>query len=182
MKKQFVIFIMLALASSAFAQQTPSKFELKLGLGTSLLGTGDMQTILMENELNYTLNQYFTSSASINFAKSNRGSYESSSYVQGNVNLFFSPFKNTGSHDLRLGTGLSYYSVSDTWQSQVFQDNGEWVEHYGFQDRGAWGANGILEYGYAITDKLSLGAKAFLQVFGNQDINTGVMFKLGIGL
>lgn len=182
MKNQLLILLMLALTSSAFAQQTPSKFELKLGLGASLLGTGDMQTILLDNELNYKLNPYFTISGGITFARSNRGAYESSSYGQGNVNLFFSPLKNTGSHDLRIGTGLSYIRVSDTWQSQFFQENGEWVEHYGFEDRAALGVNGILEYSFAITENLSLGAKTFLQVFGNQDLNTGAVLTLGIGL
>ena len=183
MKKQFLILFMLALSSSAFAQQSPSKFNLKLGLGTSLLGTGDMQTLLLENELNYKLTPYFTTSASINFARSNRGAYETTSYAQGNVNIFFSPLRNTGSHDLRIGIGLSYYSVSDAWQNRVVLQNGEVIEiSYGFEDRDTVGVNGILEYSFAITEKLSLGAKVFLQVYGNEDINTGSLLTFGVGL
>lgn len=183
MKKSFAILIMLVLTGSAFAQQTPSKFELKLGLGTSFLGTGDMQTLLLENELNYALNRYFTASASINLARSNRGSYQTTSYTQGNINLFISPFTNTGKHDLRIGAGVSYYQVSDTWQSRVVIENGEVVLlEYGFEERNALGLSGILEYSFALSEKLSLGTKLFMQVFRNEDMNTGALVKLGVTL
>ncbi len=183
MKKQFIIIILLAMTSITFAQQTASRFELKLGLGTSFLGTGDMQTLLIENELNYNINRYFSSSASIGFATSNRGVYEATSYTQGNVNIFFSPFTNTKRHDLRIGTGLSVYKVSDTWQSLVVIENGEVVVlEYSFEKRSSVGLNGIIAYSYALTDKLSLGAKVFLQPYKNGDINTGALLTLGVGL
>jgi hypothetical protein len=140
-------------------------------VGTSLLGTGDMHTLMLENELNYFISNSFATSISLGYGRSNYGVFETASFVQGNLNIYFSPFKNNKKNDFRIGTGLSYYNVSDG--SERSSD---------YQTRNSVGVNIILEHTYLLTERLRLGVKAFTQPYENGDINSGVLLKMGIRL
>ncbi len=161
-------------------QENTSKFDFRLGAGISLQGTGDMRTFNYENEVNYQLNRYFTSSISINLGRSNYGGFETSSFVQGNLNIFISPFKNNKQFDFRLGTGITYYNVNDAYALSKLWVNGVLVDaDYGFEKRNSFGFNLIIENTYLLTDKFMVGLKLFTQPYLNGDINSGAMLKLG---
>jgi len=171
-----VIFFSL----QAIGQEKVSRFDFRLGTGISLMGTGDLFTFNYENELNLKLNKFFTSSFSINLGRSNYGVEETASFVQGNVNLFISPFNNKRRFDFRVGTGLTYFSVAQVYVSSRYWENGVLVDiDHQFINRNATGFNIIMETSYLFTDKFLAGFKLFIQPYFNGDINSGIMLKCG---
>jgi hypothetical protein len=64
--KTLLIITLILFSLPAKGQEKTSKFDFRIGSGVSILGTGDMITLAYENELNYKLNNYLTSSISIN--------------------------------------------------------------------------------------------------------------------
>lgn len=179
--KIFIFILSTFFSLQAIGQDNANKLDLRLGTGISLLGSGDMITFNYENELNLKLNQYFTSSVSMNLGRSNYGVSETASFVQGNINVFFSPFKNNKRFDFRVGTGLTYYNISDAYESSQLWENGVLVDSdYEFDNRSSLGFNIIIENTYLLTDKFLIGLKLFTQPYNNGDINSGVMLKFGL--
>lgn len=171
MKTNIIVTVALILCTlQVLGQKNIDKFDLRLGIGISLLGSGDMLTFNYENELNYQLNQYFTGALSVNLGRSNLGVGNSASFTQGNLNIFISPFKNSKQIDFRIGTGITYYHVSDI------------DFNYDFDKRNAIGFNIVIENTYLFANKWLAGLKLFTQPYANGDINTGVMLKLGLKL
>ena len=179
--KTFLFIIVIAFSLPAIGQEKSNKLDLRLGAGISLLGSGDMVAFNYENEINYKLNQYFTSSLSINLGRSNWGVAEMASFTQGNLNVFISPFKNNNRFDLRLGTGLTYYNVSDAYRLSSIIVNGEIVgDTYLLDNRNSFGYNVIIENSYLLNNKFLIGLKLFSQPYFNGDINSGLLLKLGL--
>ncbi len=181
--RKIIIFICLALSLGTLnlsAQISEQSFDVRFGVGRSILGTGDMRVTGFETELNYRINPYLTTSTSVNYGKSSNGVFLTTSYLQGNLNLFVSPFKNTRENDFRIGTGLSVMDVSDVYISESSFENGIPRYVYGYDDRTSIGFNIIIENTYALTDKYLIGAKVFTQPYTNGDINSGIIIKLGV--
>lgn len=122
--KEIFIAVMIFLSMNANAQNVDPKFDFRFGVGTSLLGSGDMKTVMFENELNYFINNFFSTSLSAGYGRSNSGVFETSSFVQGNLNIFISPFKNNNKNDFRIGTGMSYLNISDAYLESAYYENG----------------------------------------------------------
>ncbi len=184
MKTKLIISLLAILFSiQAFGQENVRKVDVRLGAGLSLLGTGDMRTFNYENELNVKLNKYFSTSVSLNLGRSNRGVFETASFTQGNLNVFLSPFKNTGRFDFRFGPGFTYYNISDAYISSQIWKNGVPVQtNYRFENRNSYGYNLTIEGSFLITERFLIGLKFFTQPYHNGDINSGGMLKLGIVL
>jgi hypothetical protein len=181
MKKLTLIIIAVLIWTTGNTQETESRIDFRFGVGTSLLGTGDMQTIIFENEANFKLNRYFTLGAGLAYAKSDDGVFEQASFIQLNTNVYISPFKNSSKNEFRVGTGLSWYSVSDVYQSSATYQNGQLIDsEYEFDKRSSIGFNIIIENTYSIKEKYLLGLKLFTQPYQNGDINSGIMLKFGI--
>jgi len=179
--KVFILLSAILFSLHAVGQENTNKFDFRLGAGVSLQGTGDMRTFNYENEVNYQLNRYFTSSISINLGRSNYGVFETSSFLQGNLNIFISPFRNNRRFDFRLGTGITYYNVNDAYILYKHWVGGVLVyADYEFDNRNSLGFNIIIENTYLLTDKFLVGLKLFTQPYINSDINSGVMLKLGL--
>lgn len=140
MKVSFLLAFLL-FSIRLFAQEENKNLDIRFGVGSSILGSGDMVTITFENELNYKINQYFTTALSVSYGRSNTGVYETASYIQGNLNVYVSPLKNTKRNDFRIGTGLSLYNVSDTkLLSARYDARGDLIEaYYDFDVRNAYG-------------------------------------------
>ncbi len=180
MKYILLLLITSPIALFAQSQQPVSKIDLRLGTGTSFLGTGDLQTIMLENELNIKLNQYFTLSEGISFGKSDDGIKQQASFFQFNSNVYFSPFKNGNKNDLRIGTGLSLHAIQDLRQSFAVYKNQELVySEYTFEKWNTIGLNLIIEHAYTLNDKIIIGLKLFTQPYFNGDINSGILLKVG---
>ena len=94
MKVLFILFSLL-LSVQLLAQEPNRNFDIRFGAGLSLLGTGDMRGTMFENEINYKVNQYIATALSVGYGKSNDGVYETASFIQGNINAYISPFKNS---------------------------------------------------------------------------------------
>lgn len=158
-----ILFVCLIFASVSFAQTKKSNVDLRFGVGTSLLGTGDMQTLMFENEVNVKLNRFIALGGGIAYAKSDNGVFETASFTQLNTNVYFSPFKNEKRNDFRVGTGLSWYAVSDAHlQFLYYTPNSDVVrEEYEFDNRNSFGFNVLLENTYTLSDRYLIGLKAF---------------------
>jgi len=179
--KKVIIFFLLMISIVTNAQTGKSKFDCRFGLGSSFLGSGDMRGVMFENEINYAANNFFTAGLSIGYGKSDEGVYVLASFIEGNANVYFSPFKNNKRNDFRLGTGFSYFTVSDSYMSSAeWGSEGLIDADYEFDLRTTLGLNIIIEDTYMITDKFLLGLKVYTQPYFNGDINTGVMLKVGV--
>lgn len=180
MKKLALLSIVMFLVIVCKAQKTPSKIDVRFGFGTSLLGSGDMHTLMFENELNLKLSKYWTVGGGLGFAKSNKGVFEQASFIQANSNIYISPLKNNGKNDFRLGTGLSWYTVSDVYLSSARYQNGQLISSgYEFDNRKSIGLNVIIENTYLLSAKYMIGIKLFTQPYQNGDINSGILLKFG---
>lgn len=180
MIKQTLFLIILICASVSTQAQ---EIDLRFGVGGSFLGSSDMRAIMLENEANLKLNRYFALSGGLGFGTSNDGALDQASFLQLNANVYISPFKNTGRNDFRLGTGLSWYTVSESYNALSISHTGEIVDSKLQSDqRNALGFNLIIENTYSVTERLLLGLKAFTQPYQNGDINSGVLLKFGVKL
>jgi hypothetical protein len=177
----FFLITLIVFSLPVIGQEKTDNLDFRIGAGISLLGSGDMMTFNYENEINYKFNQYFTSSVSLNLGRSNSGVSETASFVQENINVFLSPFKNIKRSDFRVGTGLTYYNISDAYESSQIWENGVLVDtDYEFDKRTSFGYNIILENSFMLTNKLLLGLKLFTQSYFNGDINSGMTVKIGL--
>ncbi|MBN2615101.1 MAG: hypothetical protein JXR71_05350 [Bacteroidales bacterium] len=178
-KTVFIAFLAL-ITLPAIGQHKESKWDFRIGAGYSILGSGDYHTFNYENELNYRMNPYFTASASFDMGKSITGISGTASFKQGNLNIFLSPFKNTKKNDFRVGTGLTFYTITDAYEIASYYENGVLVcTDYSFDSRNSYGYNIIFENSYWLTEKMMLGVKLYTQYYFNDDINTGILLKLG---
>ncbi len=186
LKKIFLLyFVLVSIPLLAQKQNLSRRFDLRLGFGVTLLGTGDYVTCNFENELNYKISSFFSSSASVNIGQSYVGAENNSgaSFVQGNLNIYFSPFRNNKRNDFRLGGGLSVYHISDYYTSPYTNyHTGEKLTLFYGSKRTAFGFNIVAEYTYLISEKFLLGVLLFSQPYLNGDINSGGMVKFGIVL
>jgi hypothetical protein len=178
--KTILLITAIFFSLTAKGQGKVGKLDFRVGWGVSLLGTGDMVTVVYENELNYKINNYLTSSLSINLGRSTYGLFETTSFTQGNLNIYLSPFKNNKRTDFRIGTGLTEYSVSDAYIYSQTLINGQWIyTEYQIDTRSTYGLNFVIERSSLITDKLLVGVKLYTQPYFNGDINTGILVKMG---
>lgn len=181
--KKYLTFILFIIVTQLNAQDANKKLDFKFGVGKSLLGTGDMRTINFENEINYKINNYFSSSFTLNFGYSDYGVFKTSTYFQGNLNVFISPFKNNKKNDFRIGTGLSIMNVFDSYY--IPHDDGVVLNQssaYYFDKRNSSGLNIIIEDTYSFKGKYLIGLKLYSQPYFNGDLNTGILLKIGLKL
>ncbi len=138
-----------------------------------------MRGLMIENEFNYTLNRKLALSGQLGFGRSNTGVGTTSSFLQGNGTLFWSPFGNDGRHDFRLGAGVGYASITDAYVARAeFFNNHLIDEDHVFRYRHKTGVNLVLEHTYVLTRRLLLGIK----LFGQTHANGGLLLKLGVRL
>ena len=175
-----ILFALILISTILSGQINESKTDLRIGIGTAILGTGDFSAIVIENELNYEVHPYLGIGGSMAFGKSYFTGRNQSSFIQGNVNIFFSPFTNKKTNDFRIGSGFVYNFVSDVYQSSSEYLDGVLIdEDYRLEDRTSLGVNIILENTVNITNKFLLGLKLFSQPYLNGDINSGLILKAG---
>lgn len=162
-----------------------SRYDFRLGIGSSLVGRGDVKPIVYENELNYHFSHELNCSISYNYSKSIQSNSMIFHANQFNVNLCFSPFRKiTSKGDFRLGAGFSFLNASEVHLQRWVIVNGQVTERY-YSDpdiRFNYGFNYLLEYSHVFLGKLLVGTKVFLfdYKFGDgTDIISGFVLKLG---
>lgn len=167
--KKLLLGIAILFSFNASAQKSAPRFDFRFGAGVSLQGTGDMNNLMFENELNYLPNKYLAASLSVGFGRSYIGISQTSSFTQGNFNVYVSPLKNNRKNDFRLGTGIGYLDISDVSQNV-------------FEERNSIGFNAIIENTYTVNTRFLIGLRLFTQPYDNGDINSGVLAKVGLRL
>ena len=209
--KKLSLFVLLTVIVNTYAQEEPEikKFDIRFGAGWSLLGTGDIGAVNFENEFNFKFSRYFTTSASLNYGRVADNNYSTAtsyitvggkvyssttvipwshnaSFLQGNVNIFISPFRNNRKNDFRVGGGISVYNIAEAYVQGYQSVPEELKPIYGesfvtwvYDKRTSFGWNIIIEDTYTIKEKFLIGVKAFTQPYTNGDINSGFMGKVG---
>ena len=179
---KFIVIIILFLFSNLANAQTRSKLFYSFGSGISLLGHGDLLTLNFENELTYQIGNMFYSSISLNIGRSPFSYFVgTSSFLQGNMNLFIAPWGVQRKNIFKLGFGLTTYYISESPVIRRHYIDGKVVSiEYGFEKRRSTGFNLIIEDMYSITKKHQIGLKLFIQKYANGDINTGTLVRFGI--
>lgn len=182
--KRIILLLLSALVfTGAFSQEKPVPVDFRWGVGSSLLGTGDMVTMMFQNEINYRLNPYLAAGFELDYGRSNLGVHEMVSFVGSQLNLFASPFKNTRRLDFRVGVGLSHYRVADARETRSEYENGVLIDiDYEFVKRKSFGGSIMIENTLLVTDHLMLGFRLFTTPYKNGDINSGLLLKLGYRL
>lgn len=178
--KALIFNSLFILCLNSYGQET-YKYDLRSGLGTSLLTSGDMLTVFSESEINYYHGSKMSSSLSVALGKSNQGVNESTSYAQINLSTFYSPFERKGRNDLRIGIGLSHYKVNDTYfSSGVFQNNVLVELTHTTETRRSSGLSFALEKSWELSQSTFWALKIFTQPYFNGDANSGLMLKFGV--
>lgn len=179
----FLSFILVFVSASLFGQTATndSRFIAKTSIDQALSGSGDMRLTRMENALEYRVNRYFTPSVSLAFAKSDQGVYLTTSMIQTNANLYFSPFRNDRKNDFRIGVGVSGMRVSSFNEDAQFYENGQYVySEYEFRQENAYGFNVMLEDNYQIAPHILVGFRLAYQLYNSGDQIIGGGINLGI--
>ncbi len=168
-----------AVPSRAVAQTADrSTVDVKLGLGASFLGSGDVYVGKLEGELTKKWNRFLSNSVSLNLGYGNdkwyygRGQRTFTTHLDGNV--FLSPFGNHRGYNLKLGTGLSLMYVSD-----AYPGGDGWYGRPSPDRRASLGYSMIVEQEVSIGKKGLFGLKAMIQPYLNGDIASTVMLKVG---
>ncbi len=182
----FIIVFFLSVTaysqSSVTSSSSSSSFDFNFGVGTSFIGAGDFVTLMFENEVGLNLNPYFATSLSLGYGKSNYGAFDAVSFLQTNLNLFISPFKNVKRNNFRIGLGIAHYKSDYYYRSSVWFINEEVVdEEYIFKMENTFGTSIVLENTYLITSKMMLGVKLFSILHGGPT-NSGVVLRVGMKL
>ena len=181
----FLALVFALILGDSYGQQdlNASKFILKLSGGAGIAGTGDMQMVLLENSLDFKINNYFTPSISVMYGKSDKGVFLTSSMIQGNVNLFFSPFKNNKVNNFKIGTGISFMNISNFYETARFFEAGAYLySEYAFDKYNTTGLNIILEDDYQLTNRFMIGLKVFTRMYQNGDLIIGTTVNFGVNL
>lgn len=183
MRKLLIFTGLMLVFSAVFAQKQPARFDAHFGSGFAFLGSGDMFALAFENELRYRLSDKIAAAANVTYGKSDYGVYISTSYVQGNASLLWSPFGNLGLHNFYAGAGFSYMNVSDFYVISEHYSNGTLLDRdHEFYKRDSYGINLLIGYDYRFTKKILGGVTLFHQSYFNNDVITGLYGKLGIRL
>ena len=178
MKKIFVLALCMGLINGLSAQERNSKFDVKFGAGFGFMGSGDMLTLSLENELNYKINNFFTVAASFGYGKGERGVHDLTAYTMGSVNVFVSPFRNNKRNNLRIGGGASVFNHTNVYTKSWNDQDGS---TYDFFRNKTTGFNVILEDEQRIGSHLLIGIKAYMTAGAAQGgIVSGAMIKAGV--
>lgn len=183
--RKILFFSILALlCTKVLAQKTSvKKFDYRIGFGRSITGTEDIWHTTFTNQLNYKITEYWASAVSIDFGISEEHIRVRRNFLQGNVDMYFSPFKNSGKNDFRIGSGISGVRMANVIKENwtTFEDTAN-TTNYRFGQIYTSGLNFILKNTYKIRPKNLIALKVYTQSYFNDDINSGIQLKFGFVL
>ncbi|MBD0255681.1 MAG: hypothetical protein ICV83_08170 [Cytophagales bacterium] len=156
-----------------------STVDVKVGLGASFLGSGDLLVGKLEGELTKKWNRFLSNSVALNLGYGDDEWYSDypwqrtfTTHLDGNV--FLSPFGNHHRYNLKLGTGLSLMYVADSYLAGDQGFLGRRPDR-----RASLGYSLIVEQEIAVGKRGLFGLKTMIQPYLNGDIATSVMLKVG---
>lgn len=179
MKKAIVTCALSLMVSSLAAQ---SRDDIKLGIGASFLGTGDMLIGKLEGEATRKWNRIISNSVALGIGYGDQKFYYNPTYNYKSLhqqtftthldgNVFVSPFGNDRLYNLKLGTGVSLMYVSD-----AFPRRNEAIQR---ENRASVGINMIMEHEFMLSKKSLIGLKMMIQPYLNGDIASTMLLKFG---
>ena len=157
--------------------------EVSLGLGASLLGTGDVTIISVEGEAIHHWNRFLSGTAVLGLGYGdtywyNRhelsARYGRDATVHLDANFFFSPFGNNHLYRLSIGTGPSLMYVRD----QAYYRYGITEQYDVPNHRLSLGASVIVGQSIRVSPRYRLGLKAQFQPYLNGDGAVTLLFKV----
>ncbi len=173
-----MLALCLGIVAGLSAQERISKFDFKFGTGFGFMGSGDMRTLSLENELNYKINNYLTAAASLGYGKGERGVHDHTAYLMGSVNVFVSPFKNNKRNNFRIGGGASVFNHTNVYMISWNDRDGATYEIFKVKTTGF---NVIIEDEQRIGSHLLIGAKLYMTAgLAQGGIVSGAMLKVGV--
>ena len=183
MKKTLLILILTTVILNVTAQEQTHKFDFKIGSGLGFMGSGDLTALCFENELNYKLNNYFSTSIGLGIGRSVEFKENHNDYLQGSLNFFISPFRNDKRNNFKLGLGYTRINETVTYLSSSYYYPDTYINKFEYSGISINGFNMIIEDEYKITSRFLIGCKLFM-TGGIEEggIVSGGMIKLGIVL
>ncbi len=184
-KKLLSIFVFCAVLFGANAQSEMRKFDFKIGAGPLFGGIFNNTLLSLDNELTYKMNNYFNASAFVTLSRGGvtnneelvLGSGPSSSFL-GGLNVTLSPFKNNKVNNFKIGTGIVWFSVSNTYLS--YDDLRTKRYEYFVTDYKSAGFNLVIEDEYRIFDRYLIGAKLYLNGDKYGAYAYGALLRFGV--
>ena len=178
-----ILFITFGLFyfGSALSQSYKNKIDYRVGSGISLVSTGDVRAFNFENEINFSLNNYLSTSVGIRLGQGLTDYVNPVvNYIQGNIIIYCSPFRNNKRVDFRLGLGGSYYFYNEMQIIKETIIDGEIVETISVNNkRKSLGANLVTELSFKMNEKFIIVTELYLQPYLDGNLISG--FALGIG-
>ncbi len=181
-KKIFLTTFFFFLPTKNFGQFLENT-NIQFGTGTLFWGSGDITLYKFETEFTKKWNTYISNSISLvtNYDGKPRDGYEAATVLQGNLNLFVSPFGNDGENNFKIGLGISRMHFSETRFSSLQYIGNVFTVTYSMINRSSFGAILLLEDEYRLNEKIFIGLGVATQIY-HQDIGHSLKMKLGIVL
>ena len=158
------------------AAQENSLLQYKIGVGTSLSGAGDVIFYEINNGLNLKLNSYIDGDFNLTYGAPIANRFvPSASLVKTDINILFSPFKNTKKLGFRIGGGASYYYSPRVFEKSSRTENGVLVDiQYENETISAFGLNTIIEFLVNLNDQSKISLQGHISFYQESiDINSG---------
>jgi len=182
MKKTVLTIFTLIASISLTAQVNTHKLDYTLGSGFGFMGSGDVMATCFENELNYKLNRYLSTSISLGIGRTLKDVKSHNDYMLGSLNLFISPFKNNRLNNFKIGGGYTLINETASYSTyDIDYSEGTYNPDFNYLTRMVNGFSLILEDEYMINSRFLVGGKLFV-TGGIEEggIVSGGMIKLGI--
>ncbi len=159
--------------------------EVKVGVGTSLLGTGDVLVAKLEGEAIHQWNRILSGSVAVGIGYGDTQWYDPDEFstlfsrdaiVHLDGNAFVSPFGNDKLYQLKLGTGPSVMYVRD----ESYRDYTGFIwRRESLEQRFSLGASMIVEQEVRLRQSYTAGLKAMFQAYLNGDVSPTLLVKMG---
>ena len=180
----FAIFL-VSFVQPPLSVYSQSGDEVKLGVGVSFLGTGDVYVLKLEGEAIHRWNRHFSGSLAIGAGYGDSRWYENQEYttlfvrnttVHLDGNFFFSPLGNDRAYNFKIGTGPSLMYVRD----QSYRSYPGWPQSEGSPEhRFSLGGSIIVEQEVRIRQQYTIGLKTMFQPYLNGDGAVTMLVKVG---
>lgn len=167
-----IVLSCVGLTISAYGQRS-----INIGFGVSFLGTGDVPTVSLENELRVPFNHYVKGGLNLSLGKGSTRIAESN-YLQAGLNAYVYPFRSDRAIAWYLGGGLSRINTTHTYQTNL---SGQGDATYRQLLNKEWGYQLAVGAESDLSDIYTLGTKFFTQRY-THNVNSGILFVVGVKL
>lgn len=170
MKRVIFIFIVLTtlFSSVLFGQTKGSASSLRVGVGRSILGTGDIRSVEIDGEFMYRLSSYFAAGLHISYGTNvKRDRIISYSLWKSGLTLYINPFRSTTFFNPQVGGGINFYDAN--FIRRISSSQG-----YISDGSSAFGLSIIVRNTFRLSNLNCIVLSLFVNPYFNNNINSGV--------